>query len=50
MFALLRHHLALGLTPHPELNVENGAALRLPYAMAIAAGSFLTFYLQKVQG
>ncbi|MBB6142642.1 prepilin peptidase CpaA [Silvibacterium bohemicum] len=50
MFSLLRHHLALGLTPHPELNVENRATLRLPYAMAIAAGSFLTFYLQKVQG
>jgi prepilin peptidase CpaA len=35
---LLSHHQAAGLTPHPELNVTNATALRLPYAVSIAAG------------
>jgi prepilin peptidase CpaA len=41
--ALLLHHRAEGLTPHPELNLQNTNTLRLPYAIAIAAGCLVTF-------
>lgn len=47
--ALASHHTQEGLTPHPEINVLNASTLRLPYALAIAAGCMLTFYLQGVQ-
>ena len=47
---IITHHGAAGLTPHPELNVRNGATLRLPYGVAIAAGCLLTQYLQNFQG
>ena len=36
------HHVQTGLTPHEDLNVKNGATLRLPYAIAIYAGCMLT--------
>lgn len=36
---LLRHHLQTGLRPHPELNVREPATLRVPYGVAIAAGT-----------
>jgi prepilin peptidase CpaA len=39
------HHQQEGLTPHPDLNVMNVSTLRLPYGVAIAAGSTITFYL-----
>lgn len=42
---LASHHLREGVTPHPELNVLNAGALRLPYALAIAAGTVLTVWL-----
>lgn len=42
MCALVAHHGTAGLAPHPVLNVGNEQALRLPYALAIAAGSALT--------
>jgi len=41
--SLLVHHRIQGLTPHPEINVKNNSTLRLPYAMAIAAGCLVTF-------
>jgi prepilin peptidase CpaA len=41
--ALLQHHRAEGLTPHPDLNLQNSNTLRLPYAIAIAAGCLVTF-------
>ncbi len=41
--ALLRFHLLFGLRPHPEINVENPEAIRIPYAVAIAAGTFYSF-------
>lgn len=44
--ALASHHTTEGLKPHPELNVLNKNTLRLPYALAIAAGTIITFYLQ----
>ena len=40
------HHRTEGLQPHPDLNLENAATLRLPYALAIAGGSILTLYFQ----
>ena len=46
--ALANHHTHEGLTPHPELNVLNAGTLRLPYGLAIAAGSFVTLYLQGI--
>jgi prepilin peptidase CpaA len=42
IYALVVHHGTRGLAPHPDLNLDNGAALRLPYAVAIAAGSALS--------
>ncbi len=47
--ALTAHHRESGLTPHPELNVENASMLRLPYGLAIAAGCSITFYLFRTQ-
>jgi prepilin peptidase CpaA len=49
VFALVSHHRAEGLTPHPEINVLNAGTLRLPYALAISAGCALTLCLQGVQ-
>lgn len=45
--SLASHHGRQGLQPHPELNVLNASTLRLPYAVAIAAGCFMTLYLQS---
>jgi prepilin peptidase CpaA len=42
MLTLAIHHQGEGLTPHPEFNVQNPRSLRLPYALAIAAGSALS--------
>jgi prepilin peptidase CpaA len=39
------HHQHEGLRPHPEINVANSQSLRLPYALAIAAGCASTFWL-----
>lgn len=44
--ALATHHSQEGLAPHPDLNVSNNETLRLPYGLAIAAGSLLTLYFQ----
>lgn len=42
---LIRHHKSAGLIAHPELNVQNPSTLRLPYALPIAAGCLVTFFL-----
>ena len=42
MYALAVHHGTNGLAPHPDFNLDNGQALRLPYALAIAVGSALS--------
>jgi len=47
--ALASHHKDEGLKPHPDLNVLNADNLRLPYGVAIAAGSTITFYLLGIQ-
>jgi len=39
----------MGLTPHPRYNLRNEQALRLPYALAIAAGCALSLCLLVVQ-
>lgn len=41
--SLMNHHRVAGLTPHPYINLDNRQTLRLPYAIAIAAGCFITF-------
>jgi prepilin peptidase CpaA len=43
VWTLAAHHGTAGLEPHPDLNLDNQQALRLPYALAIAAGSAGTF-------
>ena len=48
--ALALHHRFEGLAPHPEFNVSNPRTLRLPYALAIAAGCALTLCLTAVRG
>jgi prepilin peptidase CpaA len=45
MHALAVHHTIMGLTPHPQFNISNERTLRLPYALAIAAGSGLSLCL-----
>lgn len=47
--AVALHHRTEGLTPHPSLNVANAWTLRLPYGLAIAAGSAVTLCLLAVQ-
>jgi len=46
--SIMAHHCEHGLEPHPELNVRNNRNLRLPYALAITAGTLLTISLEKV--
>jgi prepilin peptidase CpaA len=45
MHGLAVHHQNKGLTPHPQFNISNERTLRLPYALAIAAGSGLSLCL-----
>ena len=49
MCALVAHHGIAGLAPHPDFNLDNAQALRLPYAIAIAAGSALSLCLLIAQ-
>lgn len=44
ILVLLVHHRMEGLKPHPELNLKNTRTVRLPYAIAIAAGCLITFF------
>lgn len=41
---LLLHHGSAGLQPHPDLNLENSRALRLPYGISIGAGTAITLF------
>lgn len=47
---LFRYHLASGLAPHPEINLQNPQAIRIPYALAIAAGTSYAFGLLLLRG
>jgi prepilin peptidase CpaA len=49
MYALAVHHRNMGLTPHPQFNISNERTLRMPYALAIAAGSGLSLCLVVMQ-
>jgi prepilin peptidase CpaA len=40
---LVVHHGSSGLRPHSDINVNNATRLRLPYGLAIAAGTGITF-------
>jgi prepilin peptidase CpaA len=41
--SVLRFHAWAGVQAHPELNLDNPAALRMPYGLAIAAGTLYAF-------
>jgi prepilin peptidase CpaA len=41
--SVLRFHASAGLQAHPELNLDNPATLRMPYGLAIAAGTLYAF-------
>jgi prepilin peptidase CpaA len=47
--AIVVHHRTMGLMPHAQFNVGNDRTLRLPYALAITAGSALTLCLLVIQ-
>jgi prepilin peptidase CpaA len=49
MRILAVHHKTMGLTPHAQFNISNERTLRLPYALAIAAGSGLSLCLVVMQ-
>ncbi len=40
---VLRFHVWAGLHIHPELNLDNPVALRMPYGLALAAGTLYVF-------
>jgi len=42
VIALLQHHGRQGIKPHPDLNLSNPRALRLPFALPVAAGCLFT--------
>jgi prepilin peptidase CpaA len=48
--SLLRYHFSSGLSPHPEINLENPKAIRVPYALAIAAGTFYVHGMTLLRG
>jgi prepilin peptidase CpaA len=43
--SVLWFHARSGLQTHPELNLDNPAALRMPYGLAIATGTLYAFLL-----
>jgi len=40
---VLQFHSSSGIQAHPELNLDNPSALRMPYGLAIAAGTLYAF-------
>jgi prepilin peptidase CpaA len=43
---IIRHHHEKGLVPHQDLNIDNEAALRMPFALPITAGCLITAGMQ----
>jgi len=41
--SVLRFHAWAGVQAHPELNLDNPTALRMPYGLAIALGTLYAF-------
>ena len=48
--SILVHHGTKGLVHHPELNLGNAQNLRLPYGIAIFAGTLLCLCLRMAHG
>ncbi|MES2220535.1 MAG: A24 family peptidase [Acidobacteriota bacterium] len=46
--SLIQHHAASGTLPHPELNLDNPHAMRVPYGVPIAAGCWIVVLIQLV--
>lgn len=46
---LVAHHFRGGFTQHPELNLENPDALKMPYGPAIALGSIAVLIISRGQ-
>lgn len=40
---VLKFHSSSGMQAHPEINLDNPSALRMPYGLAIAAGTLYSF-------
>lgn len=45
LVSLVRFHAAAGLRTHPNLNLDNPSAARMPYGLAIAAGTLYAFLI-----
>lgn len=43
---LLKHFFNNGLQPHPEIQVNNNALVRIPFGVAAAAGTVVAFVLK----
>lgn len=48
--SILRFHLTQGPQAHPSINLSNPAAVRLPYGIAIAAGSVYWLCISVYRG
>ena len=48
--SVLWFHARSGLQAHPELNLDNPTALRMPYGLAIATGTLYAFLLAMCGG
>lgn len=48
--ALLRFHFLFGLRPHPEISLNNPEAIRIPYAVAMAAGALYSLSILLMRG
>jgi len=48
--SIFRFHVSVGISPHPEINLDNPQAIRIPYALAIAAGTFYVFGVALMRG
>ena len=46
---LLRYHSILGLHPHPDINLQNPEAIKVPYGVAIAAGTLYIFVVNLMR-
>ena len=46
LWALVAHWRAAGLKPHPEVTLDNPAAVRMPYALPISLGALATLWLR----
>ena len=49
-FRLAQHHQHNGLTPHADHNLRSAGALRMPFALPIAAGCMCTLAVQLSAG